>query len=283
MLLHPDRYSTSNVALTKHGVVVHDSESGDGTHDVLLRLLQSPGDRLILGSSPPRWYGAGYHAISNGVGGWTAVADATAGPFAAPPRNKDFWHVCMPGRAAQTREEWLDPISRNHILGVAKFIVSVHRHDGIPLYRLSSSQLLAGDRGYCGHAEVSNAWGQTDHTDPGRTFPWDVLAGYIDSLAAPLPPPPPASEEDDFMNRYIVVGDGTNKAKPERYLYDGIDFRQLADPDDLYDVMAIWGLNYGVHGQKEPVGLPEVVSIGNAILAAPYWKSEAWIAQRLAG
>ncbi len=201
MLLHPDRYSTSGVTLRKMGVVVHDSESGDGSAQSLVAALQRPGDRPIAGTT--RKYGSGYHAVTDGNGGYIEVADATAGPFAAPPANKQWWHVCMPGRAAQSRDEWLDDLSRNHIRGVARFIVDKAAIDGFPFDRLNVSNLLAGDRGYCGHVDISNAWHQSDHTDPGPGFPWDVLAADIAALTQPAPHPNPDPPEDDDMKAII--------------------------------------------------------------------------------
>lgn len=199
-VLHPERYSRTGVLLRKLGVVVHDAESGDGAAQTLIRLLQTPGDRQLLdknGKPTGRMYGAGYTAVTTGNPfEYVLMADPSMGPYAAPPRNKDWKHVCMPGVAAQTREQWLDPLSRNHISGVAKFIYDAHIEDGIPLLRIKANELLAGDRGYCGHGDVTLAWGDSTHTDPGPNFPWDVLAADIQSLF-PAPPTPP---EDDDMN-----------------------------------------------------------------------------------
>ena len=64
MAAHKDRYSTSGVSLRKQGVVIHDSETGDGSAENLILAMQRPGDRPIEGSNPPRKYGSGYHAIT---------------------------------------------------------------------------------------------------------------------------------------------------------------------------------------------------------------------------
>jgi hypothetical protein len=52
MLLHKDRYSTTGVPTRKLGVVVHDSESGDGSGPVLIELLKRPGDRKLPWHQP---------------------------------------------------------------------------------------------------------------------------------------------------------------------------------------------------------------------------------------
>lgn len=230
--LNPDRYSTTGVSLRKTVIVVHDAESGDGAAIQLLAALQSPGDRLIEGSNPPRKYGSGYSAVTDGNGGYVEVADAHMGPFAAPPLNKTGWHVCMPGVAAQTRDQWLDDLSRNHIRGVARFIVDKSTGiDNLPMVRIDFHGLLAGDRGYCGHADVSQAWHQTDHTDPGPSFPWDVLADDIAALvhAAPAPPAPTPDPEDDMTmilyrdrryNNVFRVGDSAITIGEKVLLHD---------------------------------------------------------------
>lgn len=50
---------------------------------------------------------------------------------------------------------------------------------GVPMARIGVGQLLAGAHGICGHIDVSQAWHQTDHTDPGPDFPWDRFMGYV--------------------------------------------------------------------------------------------------------
>jgi hypothetical protein len=52
--------------------------------------------------------------------------------------------------------------------------ISTRHH--LPIVHLSVADLLAGKTGTTGHAEVTDAWHQSDHTDPGPDFPW---AGFI--------------------------------------------------------------------------------------------------------
>ena len=61
---------------------------------------------------------------------------------------------------------------------------------GIPVVKLSPADLLAGKSGICGHVDVSNAWHQTDHVDPGPDFPWDKFLSYVNgstSAASGIP------------------------------------------------------------------------------------------------
>jgi hypothetical protein len=66
----------------------------------------------------------------------------------------------------------------------------------VPMVKLSPADLLAGRRGICGHIDVSLAWHQTDHSDPGPDFPWARFMAYVTGGVAP--PPPPTQPEDDM-------------------------------------------------------------------------------------
>lgn len=250
MILNSERYTTTGVLLRKLGVVIHDSESGDGSSASLVRALQSPGDRVLAGTT--RRYGSGYHAVTDGNGGYIEVADANAGPYAVPPLNKTWWHICMPGRASQTWDEWLDQLSRNHIRGVARFIVDKAAADGFPFHHLNSFNLLAGDRGYCSHASVSSAWGQSNHTDPGPNFPWPVLADDIEALTAPAPAPtpnqpaPPTLEDDDMAKPIFIGVEGS----VGQYLYFGPKDGYIAFPDPVQRdlLLKAYGINPNTDG-----------------------------------
>lgn len=183
-ILHPDRGGTAGT-VPKLGVVVHDSEGGENSAN-LISYLGSPGDRPLAGGGA---YGGGYNAVATEAGSYTEVAGGGRNPYHAPPLNATFWSICIPGRANQTRDQWLDAASRGYIRGVARYIVDRWNDDGHrwPLEFRSSAELVAGRYGYTSHAQVSQAWHRTDHTDPGAAFPWDVLAADIAALIVPPP------------------------------------------------------------------------------------------------
>lgn len=185
--VHPDRWNTTTTT-RKAGVVVHTSESGDGSYESLRRYVEQPGDRQ--GTSG--MYGSAYHALARNDAGATydEILSADQSPFSAPPVNATWWHFCIPGRAAQSRDEWLDAPSRSGVRAAAKFIVAKARVDGFPLERRTVAELQSGRGGYCGHVDVTWAWRKSTHTDPGEQFPWDVLAADIAELLAPRRSPP---------------------------------------------------------------------------------------------
>lgn len=207
VVLHPDRGGTSGT-VPKLGVVVHDSEGGENSVN-LLSYLASPGDRLVAGSSPPRYYGGGYNAVATEDGSYEQIAGGNRSPYHAPPLNYTWWSVCIPGRANQTREQWLDERSRAYIRGVARFIVDKWHEDGErwPLTYRDAAELKANLTGYTSHAEVSRAWGLTNHTDPGPAFPWDVLAADIAALVRPPDPDPPVTPGGDLKNALFIPTD----------------------------------------------------------------------------
>lgn len=55
---------------------------------------------------------------------------------------------------------------------------------GIPLRKVGPVEMRSGARGICGHWDVTLAWQEGDHTDPGTAFPWDTFIGYVQAAAA---------------------------------------------------------------------------------------------------
>lgn len=66
---------------------------------------------------------------------------------------------------------------------VTPIVARVCLEYGLPIRKVSSSDLVAGVKGICGHADVTYAWNQGDHTDPGAAFPWSTFIGYVQAAA----------------------------------------------------------------------------------------------------
>lgn len=77
----------------------------------------------------------------------------------------------------ETRAQWLkyDAMLRE----AAKRDAEWCRKYNIPPVKLTAADLRAGKKGFTGHLETGQAWGGTDHVDPGTGFPWDVYLGYV--------------------------------------------------------------------------------------------------------
>lgn len=82
-------------------------------------------------------------------------------------------HICAAGRAAWPRSRWLGNSAQ--VSTLAKRIAYFSQMYGIPIVRLSPADVRAGKRGVCTHADISAAFRESDHTDPGGNYPMDAL------------------------------------------------------------------------------------------------------------
>ncbi len=62
---------------------------------------------------------------------------------------------------------------------IAPVVARVCHQYGIPIRKIGPAELRAGVKGICGHADVTQAWGQGDHMDPGPAFPWAQFISYV--------------------------------------------------------------------------------------------------------
>ncbi|MSS45281.1 N-acetylmuramoyl-L-alanine amidase [Cutibacterium sp. WCA-380-WT-3A] len=116
------------------------------------------------------------------------LSEETIGYHAPPNAHSIGIEICADGGSkssfdnpshSYTREQWLSPqvwpaVERAAIL--ARDIC--HRHH-IPVRKLSTAQVKSGMSGICGHDNVSDAFHQSDHDDPGPYFPWDRFMAAI--------------------------------------------------------------------------------------------------------
>lgn len=92
-------------------------------------------------------------------------------------------HASAIGRAARSREDWLRWPAQ--LATLARWAADLNARYGIPLKWLTAAQVRAGERGFCGHAEISAAFGEVDHTDPGRGFPHDLILAQAAEINNP--------------------------------------------------------------------------------------------------
>ena len=87
----------------------------------------------------------------------------------------------------QTRAQWLDANSRPMVTNTARVCAWAMKAHGIPLVKLTPVQVRAGQRGICGHADITLAFPEDNgsHMDPGAAYPWDVLFDDIRDLLNP--------------------------------------------------------------------------------------------------
>lgn len=98
---------------------------------------------------------------------------------AYPAGNVRGVHFELCGRASQSLAQWDDAASNGTIRQAARIVARVAAKHGIPVRRLTSAQVRAGMKGICGHVNITEAFGESDHTDPGSGFPWDEFLGLV--------------------------------------------------------------------------------------------------------
>lgn len=106
-------------------------------------------------------------------------------------------HISFVANAALTRAQWIAnmPMLRAAAWQVARWC----RAYGIPAQFVTPSQLRGGIRGISTHDGARQAWGVTDHTDPGPNFPMDVFINLVKQELNPTPAPAPKPAKETEM------------------------------------------------------------------------------------
>ena len=131
------------------------------------------------------------------------VGDHTVAYHAPPNQDSIGVELCDPVTGSAAR--WNDANHTAMLERAADLVAQLCLAYKVPIVKLSSGQLVAGQHGICGHVDVSNAWHQTTHTDPGAGFPWDRFMTLVKAATDRLtgndpkkPTPPPTPPEDDM-------------------------------------------------------------------------------------
>lgn len=117
-------------------------------------------------------------------GSYQDLVDTNGDVYLMVPDDKQAWaamstgnriglHVCAAGFARMSRAQWLDQMPQ--LDSTALIYAKWSARYGIPLTRLGSPSVKKGVRGVCGHVDISFAFRETDHTDPGGQYPYDVV------------------------------------------------------------------------------------------------------------
>lgn len=115
--------------------------------------------------------------------------------FHAPGANHNGIGLEHAGYLRQSPAEWNDPYSAAMLQRSAELVANIASRRGLPIQFVDAKELRRGRRGITTHAEVSLAWGKSDHMDPGPSFPMSRYLATVRAFTAgsPLPPPPPPS------------------------------------------------------------------------------------------
>lgn len=196
--VHPDRYGSTKTQGEDLYFVLHTSEGGETTSsaEALCGYMGQPGDRP---NSSGGVYGSSYHIVADTDVLRPAVPyDIVA--YSAGGGNARGRHLCFPGKAGQTREQWLDENSRAMIRQAAAWLADQGCGTAFPARRLTVDEVKSGVKGVCDHYDITRAFKKSTHTDLGAGFPWDVLFADVQAILGQTPPPlPPPSQKDQIM------------------------------------------------------------------------------------
>lgn len=196
--------------------------------------------------------GGSYHIVID-VNGMTAREnDDDYIPWSAGwTANRDGIHISLAGQAAFSRDKWL---SRGKQLDkLAEVVAAYCKAYGVPAVYRNAEDLKAMRLGISTHADAAIAWRETDHTDPGKGFPMDVLVDKVNALLhpTPVPPPPPAPVDPGVKYPSLIDGRALRYSEFIRFIdekvtriYDDM----ILDPKD----MNVAALYTGVQGEAYP-------------------------------
>ncbi len=157
----PARWYGRDRAQSANVIVLHTTESPEKTG----------GARAVANYFHDNLIKTSAHIVVDNLTAIRCVSDNNRA-WAAPPLNTRGLHLEMVGSARQNTKNWADPYSTSMLAIAAKICADWSIKFNIPIRRLTVTQLKSGLGGFCGHADVSKAYRQTDHTDPGVYFPW---------------------------------------------------------------------------------------------------------------
>jgi len=150
-------------------------ESGPNVAEAVARSFQAPARR------------ASTHKCIDTDSTVRCVADKDTA-WAAPGANADGLQMELAGRAGQNMAEWDDADSDAILERAAQAGAEWAVAHGLPIKHLSVAELLAGESGFVGHIDVTNAYHQSTHWDPGPAFPWDTVLARIAALVGGATP-----------------------------------------------------------------------------------------------
>lgn len=266
--VHPERgrdYRATEGA--PHVLVIHTSEQPSATTqtaEALARFIASPPT-----GTPPNMNVASYHWAVDldsivHMQWCDGIDDCDRIAFHAPPN----WRgegICLTGRAARDWTGTKDGVDDWPQLELAARLAAWRCQErGWPARRLTPQQLQAGEKGICGHVDISRAFGLSDHTDPGVAFPWAWFIQRVLDLMEPEQPPD--EEDEDVIKWYVRCTDPTNR--PEGlYCLDGAGatFVLASDTEGALTMLATPGL---VEVMVSPAQYAELLRVARAGEAA---------------
>lgn len=170
-LAHPSNYALQRSKRFVQCVVLHCTDGHEGYKQGanVARMFQDP-------NLQPR-RSAHYVVDTDSV--TLCVPDRSVAWHCGRTGNARGLGIELCGFAKQTRAEWLDGLSLPMLRLAARLVAMKCREFALPTVFINSTALRSGATGITTHAEVTAAWRETTHTDPGPGFPMDLFAAAV--------------------------------------------------------------------------------------------------------
>lgn len=148
-------------------VVIHDEEyrTGPDSAEAIASYFSTQGS------------GGSAHYVVDSNSEQHCVPDAVQA-WHAPPNDRSIG-IEQDGYAHYSAAEWDTPGARATIARTAARTAELCRRFGIPVRWIYPSDLLAGAHGITDHDNVSVAWHQSDHNDPGPSYPREKFIALV--------------------------------------------------------------------------------------------------------
>lgn len=124
----------------------------------------------------------------------------------APPNSHSIGiELCDPMKGPGRR--WQDKRHQAMLQRAAKLTAQLCAAYDVPIRKVDDADLRAGRKGICGHADVSDAFKQSTHWDPGPAFPWPQFMDMVRAAAREFtskPPPMPQPDKEARKPSLVV-------------------------------------------------------------------------------
>lgn len=131
-----------------------------------------------------------YHYVADAKESLQYVYDSVVA-YGAPPNEHSIHYELCCSLANKGEGHWTDDAHQAMLHLAAKDVAQLCAAYDVPVVKLTVGDLKDGKRGLCGHIDVTNAWHQTTHWDPGPFFPWNKFLAMVEAASPVAPKPDP--------------------------------------------------------------------------------------------
>jgi hypothetical protein len=126
-----------------------------------------------------------FHYIADDDQHFQYVYDSIVAYHAPPNGNSLGYELCC-SLSNKGKGHWGNAEHQRMLRIAAKDVAQLCLAYDIPIRKLTSAQVKSGAKGICGHVNVSEAFKQSSHWDPGPYFPWVAFIRMVQTEAANL-------------------------------------------------------------------------------------------------